>query len=122
MERLRSLLSTTNLALRVIMETAIIAALGYWGFQQGGSTGAKILLAFAVPLFGFGFWGLVDFHQAGRWAEPLRLAQELLIAGLAALALLAVGERALGWALALLTVIHHALVYALGERLIQHKH
>jgi hypothetical protein len=64
----------------------------------------------------------VAFHQARRWAEPLRLAQELLIAGLAALALLAVGERALGWALALLTVIHHALVYALGERLIKHKH
>jgi len=33
-----------------------------------------------------GFWGAVDFHQAGRLAEPLRLVQELAISGLAAVA------------------------------------
>jgi hypothetical protein len=39
-----------------------------------------------APLVGFGFWGAVDFHQAGRFAEPLRLIQELAISALAAVA------------------------------------
>lgn len=42
----------------------------------------------------------MDFHRAGRLAEPLRLLQELAVSGLAAVALYAVGQHLLGWALA----------------------
>jgi hypothetical protein len=80
----------------------------------------KILLAVGAPALGFGFWGAVDFRQAGRLAEPLRLLQELAISALAAAALYTAGQHLLGWALGLVSVVYHALVYLLGGRLLQH--
>ena len=108
-----------TLTLRAAMEAGIIAALAYWGFHTGPTTAAKIALAVAVPAAGFGFWGAVDFRHAGRLAEPLRLAQELAISGLAAAALYATGQHVLGWAFAGTSVAYHALVYASGGRLLK---
>ena len=79
----------------------------------------KLLLGIGAPVLGFGFWGLVDFHQAGRLGEPLRLVQELAITGLAAVALYVAGQHALGWAMAILSVINHALVYISGDTLLK---
>lgn len=110
-----------NLVFRVLMETGIVAALGYWGVQTGTSTGTKIALGLSAPILGFGFWGAVDFHRAGRLAEQLRLLQELAISGLAAVALYTTGQHALGWALALLSLVHHALVYLLGGRVLERR-
>lgn len=108
-----------NLILRALMELGIVLGLGYWGFRTGDSIGMKILLGIGAPLLIFGFWGLVDFHQAGSLSEALRLVQELVISGLAALAWYTAGAPVLGWALALVSIIHHALVYLLGERLVK---
>jgi Protein of unknown function (DUF2568) len=107
------------LVLRVTMEIGIVVALGFWGYHVGSSTAAKFALLIVVPLSGFGFWGAVDFHQAGRWAEPLRLIQELVVSGLAALAWYASGRHALGIGLGGLSLLYHALVYASGERLLE---
>jgi hypothetical protein len=106
------------LSLRVTMEAAMVAALAYWGFHTGDTTLTKVLLAVGVPVVGFGFWGAVDFHQAGRFGEPLRLAQELAVSLLAALALYATGRHGAGIALAALSVLYHVLVYATGGRLL----
>lgn len=109
-----------TLALRVLMEAGIVGAFAYWGYQAGAGTGIKILLAVGAPAVGFGFWGAVDFHQAGRLAEPLRLFQELAISGLAAAAFYAAGQHLLSWVLGLVSVIYHALVYLQGGRLLKH--
>jgi hypothetical protein len=74
------------LSLRVLMEIGVVAALAFWGAHFGGTTAEKIALGIAAPAIGFGFWGAIDFHQAGRLAEPLRLLQELAVSLLAALA------------------------------------
>jgi len=108
-----------NLVLRVTMETAIVVAFGFWGYHTGGSTAARIGLMLAVPVAGFGLWGALDFHQAGRWSEPLRLVQELVISGLAALAWYAAGRHVLGLALGALSLVYHALVYATGAKLLK---
>jgi hypothetical protein len=108
-----------NLALRAIMELGIVLALAYWGFQTGNNLGMKILLGIIAPLIGFGFWGAIDFHQAGNMAESLRLIEELLISGLAAFALYVVGQHTLGWAFAALSIIYHLLVYLSGGRLLK---
>jgi Protein of unknown function (DUF2568) len=108
-----------TLLLRVTMEAAIVVALGFWGYHTGSSTAASVGLMLAAPVVGFGFWGAVDFHQAGRWAEPLRLTEELVISGLAALAWYAAGHHALGIGLAALSLLYHALVYATGARLLK---
>jgi hypothetical protein len=109
-----------NLALRTLMEVGIVVALGYWGFQTGNSITTKILLGIGAPLLGFGFWGSIDFHQAGPMSEPFRLSQELIISGLAAVAWYAAGQQALGWALGMISIVHHVLVYSLGETLLKH--
>jgi Protein of unknown function (DUF2568) len=110
-----------NLILRVLMETGVVAGLAYWGVQAGDSTAAKIGLAIGAPLIGFGIWGAVDFHQAGRFAEPARLAEELAISGLAAAAWYAAGRHILGVALAALSILYHLSVYANGQRLLKAK-
>ncbi len=108
-----------TLVLRAVMEAGVVAALAYWGYQTGSTTGTRILLAILAPLVGFGIWGLLDFHQFGRLAEPLRLLEELVISGMAAVALYAAGQHALGWALAGTSVAYHLLVYAQGDRLLR---
>lgn len=107
------------LTLRVLMEVGIVAALAYWGVHTGGSTSAKVILGIAAPAVGFGFWGAVDFHQAGRLAEPLRLVQELAISLLAALAWYAAGSQILGLSLGALSILYHALLYPTGGRLLK---
>ena len=115
-----NILKQLNLALRVLMEVAIIVALGYWGFYTGESIGMKILLGIGAPVMGFGFWSLIDFRNVGSMSEALRLTQELIISFLAALALYITGQIALGWILAFLSLIHHALIYLLGGTILKH--
>lgn len=106
------------LGLRAAMEVGVVAGFAYWGFQASAGLATKTALAVGLPLVVFGFWGMVDFRWAGRLAEPLRLLQELVVSGLAALAWFAAGQRTLGVTLALLSIVYHALVYALGESLL----
>ncbi|MFL7869900.1 MAG: YrdB family protein [Anaerolineales bacterium] len=108
-----------NLALRALMETGIVLALAYWGYQIGNNLWTKVLLGIVAPLLGFGFWGAIDFHQAGNMAEPLRLIEELVVSWLAAFALFVAGQPVLGWTLGLLSIVYHALVYISGGRLLK---
>ena len=110
---------TLNLVLRALMEVGIVGGLAYWGVHSGGSTGTKILYGIGAPAIGFGFWGAVDFHQAGRFAEAARYMQELAVCALAALAWYAAGRHGLAVALGLLSIVYHALVYASGARLLK---
>lgn len=107
------------LTLRVLMETGVVVAFATWGYHVGGDTATRVGLAILVPVVGFGFWGLVDFHQAGRWAEALRLIQELVVSGLAAAAWYAAGYRIPGVALGVISIVYHAVVYATGQRLLK---
>ena len=118
---MRVSLSRCNLALRGVMEFGIVAGLAYWGYHVGKGTLAGVSLGIAAPLMLFGFWGLVDFHEAGSMAEPLRLAQELIISGAAAVSLYTVGQHVLGWTLGLISLIHHILVYLLGGTLLKER-
>ncbi len=108
-----------NLMLRILLEVGVVLGFAYWGFHTGNGTAAKVLLGVGAPVVGFGFWGAIDFHHAGRAAEGLRLIQELGLSGLAALAWSAAGQYALGAAVAALSVIYHSLVYVSGERLLK---
>ena len=114
-----SLLQMVNLALRALMEIGSVAGFGYWGYRAGHTPGTKFLLALGAPALGFGIWGAVDFRRAGARPEMLRLIEELAISGLAAVAWILAGQLALGVALAGLSLAHHALVYALGGRLLK---
>ncbi|HET7117977.1 MAG TPA: YrdB family protein [Hanamia sp.] len=113
------MLKTINLTLRAIMEAGIVLAFGFWGYHLANRESIKILLAIIIPLFVFGFWGLVDFHQFGRFAEPLRLIQELLVTGAAAFVLYLTDKVVLCWVMLAISILHHILVYVLGGRLLK---
>ncbi len=108
-----------NVALRGVMELGIVVALGWWGYGMGSSAATRWLFAIGAPAIGFGVWGLIDFRGAGAMAEWLRLGQELVISFGAAWAWLAAGRPYLGGALGALSIVHHALVYLTGERLLK---
>jgi hypothetical protein len=108
-----------NVGLRGLMEAAIVAGLAYWGFSTGDGMVAKTVLAIGTAVVGFGIWGAIDFRQSGPWAEVLRLIEELVISGLAALAWAMAGRPAIGLVLAILSIAHHGLVYATGRRLLK---
>ena len=107
-----------NLALRILVEIGVVGAFAYWGYQTGPSPTSQVVLAVAAPLFAFGVWGVIDFRGAGRIAEPMRLIEELVISGLAAFALYSAGQPTLAVALAVVSILYHALVYLSGERLL----
>lgn len=108
-----------TLVLRVLMETWVVAGFAWWGYRTGPTPPTSVLLAIAAPVIGFGIWGAVDFHQLGRAAEPLRLVEELVLSGLAAVGLFVVGQPVLGVGLVLLSLVYHVLVYAQGSRLLK---
>jgi Protein of unknown function (DUF2568) len=108
-----------TLILRVTMEIGVVFALAFCGYHTGDSTAARVALMLGAPLAGFGFWGAVDFHQAGRLAEPLRLIQELAISALAAVGWYAAGHHSLAIALGALSAAYHVLVYVSGGRLLK---
>ena len=111
-----------NVGLRALMELALVWALAVWGYGLAAGSWLGAALAVIAPGVGFGIWGLVDFRFAGRWAEVLRLVEELVISALAALAAISAisaDHSILGWSLATLTIVHHALVYVTGERLLK---
>ncbi len=97
----------------------MVAALAYWGYQRGHGTTTSVILAIVAPAVGFGFWGGIDFHQAGRFAEPMRLLEELVISAVAVIALWLAGTPAFAVALAVLSIVYHAAVYATGGRLLK---
>ena len=108
-----------NLFLRSLMEMGIVAGSGYWGFQIAKGSIMKIILTICVPVIIFSFWGFIDFHKAGKFSEHLRLLQELIISGAAAVALYSAGQHLFGWILALLSIVHHILVYLIGDTLLK---
>ena len=107
-----------TLALRALLETGVVAGLALWGVHVGHGAPASVALGVAAPAVGFGVWGAIDFRAAGRWAEALRLAEELVISLAAAAAMATAGHDGLVGALAALTIGYHALVYATGQRLL----
>ncbi len=115
----RQALIWLNVVLRAVMELGVVVGLSVWGYSIATGFWLRILLALIAPAIGFGVWGLVDFRNTGVLAEPLRLTEELLISGLAALAFYVAGYQVPGWSLAVLSIIHHCLVYLTGRRLLE---
>jgi hypothetical protein len=111
-------LSLANVVARGVLEAGIVAALGYWGFTAGPAGPGRVVLAILAPACVFGFWAVVDFRSAGSHAEALRLAQELAVTAVAGAALYTAEQPVLAWLLVGLSVVHHAAVYLLGERLL----
>jgi hypothetical protein len=100
-----------------VLELCAFAALGYWGWQAGGSTLSQIVLAIVTPAAAIALWGLFVAPKATvRVSEPARWAIELLVFVGAGVALAASGQAILGILLAVVAVANGLLVRAFRAR------
>src|SRR5260370_40052258 len=96
-----AVLKNANLALAFFLELGVLAALGYWGFQTGQGTIARIGLGIGAPGVAVVVWGLFGAPKAvWQLNGPWRLILEVVFFGSAAVALLSAGQRVLGIACA----------------------
>ena len=111
-----TILKNANLALAFFLELGVLAALGYWGFQTGQGTIAKIGLGIGAPVLAVVIWWLFGAPQA-MWHlnGVFRLLLEVIFFGSVAVALYAAGQHVMGVAFALLFVLNIVLVSLLGQ-------
>jgi hypothetical protein len=106
------------LALRFLLELAVLVAIGYWGFSQYIGFW-RFLLGIGIPVTAAAIWGTFavpkDPSRSGRAPVPipgmLRLVLELALFGFAAWALYDAGSGTLALILAGITIVHYALSY-----------
>lgn len=107
-----------NLVFRFFLETALLIALGYWGWTQGEGV-LRYALAAALPLAAAFTWGTFgapkDPTRSGdfpvRIPGLLRLLLELALFAVGVAALFGAGAPLFGWAFALAVVVHYVLSY-----------
>jgi hypothetical protein len=106
------IIKSANLAARFLLELCMLAALGYSGVHIGRSLVAKIVLGIGVPLVAVVVWSLYLAPASSlRVHGTLYLGLQVVIFGLAASALYAVGRSTLAGALLLAVMLNGALMY-----------
>lgn len=90
----------------------MLAALGYWGFKTGNGTVTQFLLCLGTPLLVAVVWGIfLAPASSKRLRGQAHLALELVIFGLAIVALAAAGQPVLAGIFVILYLINKVLQY-----------
>lgn len=105
-----------NLAVRFLLEIAALVAIGFWGWSLSDEW-PRILAAIGLPVIAAAIWGTFavpgDPSRSGRapvpTPGPLRLAIELAFFAFAVWALFEIDQAALGWILAVATLVHYVV-------------
>ena len=101
-----------NLALRFILEVCALVAFAYWGFQSSQGIVMKFVLGIGTPLLIAIIWSVFGSPHAPIPAKGFqRILLELLIFGLAALALYASGKATLAMIYAITVLLNRILLY-----------
>ena len=104
-----------NLALRFLLELAILGALGYWGWTQ--HSGAwRILLGIGAPLIAAILWATFRVPGDGgapivTTPGPIRLMLEAILFICATLALVSAQQHRLATVFAIVSALHYAASY-----------
>jgi hypothetical protein len=105
-----------NIALRFLLEVCALVALGYWGFQTGRGLLLSFGLGIGAPLLAALAWGAFVSPQAQvPLPEPAKILLALVILGLGAAALAAVGRPTLAGVFGVLILINTILLYLWGQ-------
>jgi hypothetical protein len=86
------------------LELAALAVLGWGGWQLGGPTAVRVLLAVALPVVAAVLWGLFAAPRARSQSAPARLVVQVLVFGAAAVLLARYAAPVWGVAFAVLVV------------------
>ena len=101
-----------NLALSFLLELGLMAAFGFWGFQTGTTTIAKIGLCVLAVLMFVLIWGIFMAPRSSRRLQmPWFLILELVLFSLGVWALYSTGMQSLALTLGLLFVINQIILY-----------
>jgi len=104
---------TVNLAVAFLLELCMLAALGYWGFQTGGSVPLNIILGIGAPLIAILIWArFMAPTSAHRLTGSAYLLVKLILFGLAAIGLAVAGQVTLAILFGVISVINKALLLA----------
>ncbi len=107
-----AVLKGINLALAFILELVMLVAFGYWGFNTGSSTVVHWILGLGVPAIAITIWSIFNAPQSKRrLPQTPRTILEVVMFGLAALALVAAGQTTLGIIFMVVVVINQLLLY-----------
>ncbi|MCG7344766.1 YrdB family protein [Sporosarcina sp. ACRSL] len=99
-----------NLAIRFMLEMCGLVAVSYWGFQTGSGFLMKAVLGIGSPFLLATIWGIfVAPKSALRVKGSGRVVLELIIFGVAALAIYDVGKLTLAIILAIVAVVSSIL-------------
>lgn len=102
------------LLFRFLLELAMLAALGYAGWELGDGGGTGFALGAVFVLIAISLWGAFVAPKASRRLDPApRVVLEVVLFGAAAAGLVASGSAVSGISLAVLYVVDTALVYGL---------
>jgi hypothetical protein len=105
-----------NLALRFLLELALLGAFAYWGFTATGNTLVNILLGLGAPLLVGVFWGVFMAPTSSRRATGIAyIILETILFSLATLALVAAGQPVIAGVFAVLFVLN-AIAFHLTEQ------
>lgn len=94
----------------------MLAAFAVWGLQATDNTVVNVLMGVATPIAAAVVWG--TFLAPKRridLAVPVRVVMELVVFGLAVLALAAAGQSTLAVVLAVVAVAQRGTLSALGD-------
>ena len=101
-----------NIGLSFLVEIAMLAALGYWGFHAETNSWMKWVLGIGVPAFVAILWG---FFLAPKAKRRLHASAGTIVSlglfGLAALALYLAGQPGLALAFAIIALGNRILVF-----------
>jgi hypothetical protein len=99
-----------NEGLAFLLEVLALGGLAWWGADTGRGLAAKILLGAGAPVLAAVAWGLFAAPRA-RFQVPLAavLAVKVIVFGLAAVAVAAIGRPGSAIAFAVVVVINTAL-------------
>lgn len=104
-----------NLALRLALELAALAALAYWGFHTGRSIAADVALGLGAPLVAAVVWGVFAAPNSVRRLHAGKLlAVQMAVLGAGAVALAAAGRPLLAAVFAAIVVVNAVLLHVMG--------
>lgn len=110
-------MQSLNLAFRFILELIALVALALWGFSSSSELIIQLVLGLGAPAVAIAIWGTLVAPKAPRRLEdPIRVALEVVIFGVASLAFVAWGSLLLGVLLAASATISLVLMFLWGQR------
>ncbi|MEZ4671640.1 MAG: YrdB family protein [Anaerolineae bacterium] len=105
------ILKSVNLALAFLLELGMLAAYAYWGFNASSETVIRIVVGIGLPVLAATIWGIfLAPRSSRRLTRNPRVAAELAMYALAALALAAAAQPTLAVTFAVVVVINVTLL------------